>query len=74
MNIEKEIIQDELITLTQNIVIIENKLYNGCNTKKGNQLLNIFQRVKQSFLHNGFDKNIKLIEKLPLLYIQMNKI
>ena len=72
MNFEKEMIEDEIATLNQNILIVKNKMQNSCNKERGNQLLGVFQKIKEALLKNTSNK-YKIIDKLPLLYLQIKK-
>lgn len=68
---KQRIISDELDTLTETIKRVK-KLKNSRNKKK---LLDIFLKVKDYLLkNNNTYKKLVLIERLPLLYLQIKKV
>ena len=75
---ENQAIKEELQTLESNIEKVANILANkktpyftSINTEK---LLETFVKVKDYLLDNKAKNRLALVEKLPLLYLQINKL
>ncbi|PHO13326.1 hypothetical protein CPG38_03780 [Malaciobacter marinus] len=75
---EHQAIAEELETLDSNMEKVANILANkntpyftGINAEK---LLEIFVKVKNHLLDDKAKNRLALVEKLPLLYLQINKL
>ncbi|RXK05374.1 hypothetical protein [Halarcobacter bivalviorum] len=75
---EKQAIEEELETLDSNMEKVANILANkktpyftGINAEK---LLETFVKVKDYLLDDKAKNRLALVEKLPLLYLQINKL
>lgn len=75
---ENQAIVDEVKTLDSNIQKVANILANkktpyftGINAEK---LLKTFVKVKNHLLNDKAKNRLALVEKLPLLYLQINKL
>jgi len=75
---ENQAIAEELETLDSNMEKVANILANkktlyftGVNAEK---LLKIFVKVKNHLLNPKAKNRLALVEKLPLLYLQINKL
>lgn len=75
---ENKAIEEELQTLESNIkkvaIILANKktpYFTGINAEK---LLETFIKVKNYLLNDKANNKLALVEKLPLLYLQINKL